>query len=112
MNKTVQLGNMQVDARSRVGPDSDIDILVEFEPGTRIGLVKFESFVDELESLSERRIDLVTKSGLRTWVSSSVLLQQLLHKVSQTTQQTHRPVHNIARCHQRVIAVPQTLGFA
>lgn len=59
--------------RGEMGPDSDLDILVEFEPGARIGLIKFESFVDELELLSGRRIDLVTKSGLKPWVRPSVL---------------------------------------
>jgi len=29
--------------RGEMRPDSDIDILVEFEPGVRIGLIKFES---------------------------------------------------------------------
>ena len=95
MNETLQLGNTQVDslslaemcrrysvkelslfgsaARGEMGPDSDLDLLVEFEPGARIGLIKFESFVDELESLSGRRIDLVTKNGLKPWVRPSVL---------------------------------------
>ena len=95
MNETLQLGNILVDSQSlaemcrrynvrelsvfgsavrgEMGPDSDIDILVEFEPGVRIGLIKFESLVDELELLSGRRIDLVTKTGLRPWVRPSVL---------------------------------------
>lgn len=95
MNETLQLGNILVDSQSlaemcrrynvrelsvfgsavrgEMGPDSDIDILVEFEPGVRIGLIKFESLVDELELLSGRRIDLVTKTGLKPWVRPSVL---------------------------------------
>ena len=95
MNETLQLGNILVDSQSlaemcrrynvrelsvfgsavrgEMGPGSDIDILVEFEPGARIGLIKFESLVDELELLSGRRIDLVTKTGLKPWVRPSVL---------------------------------------
>ena len=95
MNETLQLGNILLDSQSlaemcrrynvrelsvfgsavrgEMGPDSDIDILVEFEPGVRIGLIKFESLVDELELLSGRRIDLVTKTGLKPWVRQSVL---------------------------------------
>jgi hypothetical protein len=59
--------------RGEMHPESDIDIMVEFEPGARIGIIKFESFVDELESLAGRRVDLVTKRGLKPWVRSQVL---------------------------------------
>ena len=60
-------------ARGEMGPESDVDIMVEFEPGVRIGLIRFESLVEELESLAERRVDLVTKRGLKPWVRSEVL---------------------------------------
>jgi len=32
-------------ARGEMGPESDVDIMVEFEPGVRIGLIRFESLV-------------------------------------------------------------------
>ena len=95
MNQVIQLGGIQVDspmlaelcrrysvkelclfgsaARGEMGPESDVDIMVEFEPGVRIGLIRFESLVEELESLAERRVDLVTKRGLKPWVRSEVL---------------------------------------
>ena|ERR1700730_8902669 len=57
----------------KMGPDSDIDIMVEFEPGVRVGLVKFESLVEELATLAGRRVDLVTKRGLKPWVRTEVL---------------------------------------
>ena len=60
-------------ARGEMGPESDVDIMVEFEPGVRIGLIRFESLVEELESLAERRVDLITKRGLKPWVRSEVL---------------------------------------
>jgi predicted nucleotidyltransferase len=47
--------------------------MVEFEPGVRTGLVQFESLVEELELLAGRRVDLVTKRGLKPWVRSQVL---------------------------------------
>jgi uncharacterized protein len=59
--------------RGEMRPESDIDIMVEFEPGVRIGLIKFESLVDELESIAGRKIDLVTKRGLKPWVRPTVL---------------------------------------
>jgi len=39
-------------ARGDMGPESDVDIMVEFEPGVRIGLIRLESLVEELESLA------------------------------------------------------------
>jgi uncharacterized protein len=59
MNQVLQLGGIQVDSRGEMGPESDVDIMVEFEQGARIGLI--------------RRVDLVTKRGLKPWVRSEVL---------------------------------------
>jgi hypothetical protein len=42
-------------------------------PGARIGLIKFQSLVEELESLTGRRVDLVTRRGLKPWVHPQVL---------------------------------------
>lgn len=64
-------------ARDEMRPESDIDIMidiiVEFQPGLRIGLIKLESLVDELERIAGRKVDLVAKRGLKPWVRPSVL---------------------------------------
>ena len=60
-------------ARGEMLPESDIDLMVEFEPGLRIGRIKFESLVEELELLAGRRVDLVTKRGLKPWIRPTVL---------------------------------------
>jgi hypothetical protein len=60
-------------ARGEMTPDSDVDVLVEFESGVRIGVLRFESFAEELESLVGRKVDLVTRRGLKPWVRSQVL---------------------------------------
>ena len=95
MNQTLQLGDTRIDGpaltevcrrygvkelslfgsavRGETRPGSDIDIMVEFEPGVRIGLIRFESLVEELESLAGRRVDLVTRRGLKPWVRPQVL---------------------------------------
>lgn len=52
-------------ARGEMRPDSDVDIIVEFEPGARVGLIKFESPAEELEVLAGHRVDLVTSIKLR-----------------------------------------------
>jgi predicted nucleotidyltransferase len=48
-------------------------MMVEFEPGVRVGLIKFESLAEELEALAGRRVDLVTRRGLTSWVRPAVL---------------------------------------
>lgn len=95
MDQTLELGGTQIDAaslaelcrrygvkelsvfgsgvRGEIRPESDIDIMVEFEPGIRVGLIKFQSLADELEALIGRRVDLVTKRGLKPWVRSAAL---------------------------------------
>jgi predicted nucleotidyltransferase len=54
-------------ARGELRPESDIDFMVEFEAGARIGLLKFMSLSDELEAAVGRKVDLVTKRGLKPW---------------------------------------------
>jgi len=60
-------------ARGETWPESDVDIMVESEPGARVGMVRFESFAEELEALTGRTVDLVTKGGLKPWVRPAVL---------------------------------------
>lgn len=49
----------------RFGPDSDIDLLVEFEAGARIGLISLGTLKLDLEALIGRPVDLVPKQGLK-----------------------------------------------
>lgn len=44
--------------------DSDVDVLVEFEPPVRIGLVGFQGLEDELSVLFGRKVDLNTPGFL------------------------------------------------
>ncbi len=52
--------------------DSDIDVLVEFEPGTRIGL-KFFAMQDELSAIFGRKVDLNTPGFLGKHFRDQVL---------------------------------------
>ena len=45
-------------------PQSDLDVLVEFEPTTRIGLMGFQRLEAELGALLGRRVDLNTSGFL------------------------------------------------
>ena len=60
-------------AHGEMHPESDVDFMVEFEPEARIGLIEFESLAEELESLVGRKVDLVTKLGVKPWVRPHVL---------------------------------------
>ena len=60
-------------ARGEMRPESDIDIIVEFEPGVRVGLIRFESLAEQLEALTGRTVDLVTRRGLKPWVRPGAL---------------------------------------
>jgi predicted nucleotidyltransferase len=60
-------------ARGEMRQNSDVDIMVEFEPGVRVGLIKFEDLAEELGALIGRRVDLVTKRGLKPWVRPEVV---------------------------------------
>lgn len=54
-------------------PDSDVDVLVEFEPGTRVTLFILSRLQRELESIFARPVDVVMKDGLKRRIRDSVL---------------------------------------
>jgi uncharacterized protein len=58
--------------RDDFGPDSDIDVLVEFEPGVRVGLA-FIGMQDELTEILGRRVDLSTAGFLSVHFRDEVL---------------------------------------
>ena len=59
--------------RADFRPDSDVDVLVEFEPTRRIGLMEYGRIQQELESLFGRKVDLVPRKGLKPVIRDSVL---------------------------------------
>jgi len=62
-------------ARGEFRSDSDIDFLVEFVPGTPIGLLELGRLQTELEAALQRRVDLVSKRGLKPSLRQTVLQQ-------------------------------------
>lgn len=54
-------------------PDSDVDILVEFEPDAPIGLLEYCELQNRLGELIHRRVDLVSKRGLKWVIRERVL---------------------------------------
>jgi len=53
-------------------PDSDVDVLVEFEPGARVGL-SFFRMQDELSAILGRPVDLNTPASLSRYFRDEVL---------------------------------------
>jgi len=53
-------------------PDSDVDVLVEFEPSARVGLA-FITMQDELSELLGRKVDLNTPACLSPYFRKEVL---------------------------------------
>jgi hypothetical protein len=54
-------------------PASDRDVLVEFEPGARIGFFDFQDIEDEPASLLSRKVDLNTPASPSTAFRAEVL---------------------------------------
>ena len=95
MSQTLHLGNTQVDrnklddlcrryqvqelslfgsaARGEMRPDSDIDLLVEFLPDAQVDLVDYAGLMLDLSELLGRKVDLVSKNGLKPLIRDSVL---------------------------------------
>jgi predicted nucleotidyltransferase len=58
--------------RDEFGPDSDVDVLVEFEPGHTPGLAFFE-MQSELSDLLGRKVDLMTPDFLSRYFRDEVM---------------------------------------
>src|SRR5271157_2214792 len=100
MSRTLQLGDTQVDearlaelcrryqvqelsffgsaARGDMRPDSDIDLLVAFLPDAETDLVDYAGLMLELSHLLGRKVDLVSKNGLKPLIRASVLQEARL----------------------------------
>ncbi len=45
-------------------PDSDVDLLVEFLPGSKPGLLEMGALQDELEQALRRKVDLLSRRAV------------------------------------------------
>ncbi len=59
--------------RDDFGPDSDIDVLVQFETGKEPGLLGLQRMEDELSALLRRRVDLRTPKDLSHYFREKVI---------------------------------------
>jgi predicted nucleotidyltransferase len=54
-------------------PDSDVDVLVEFEPDAQVGFLALSRMQRELSTLMGRPVDLVPREGLKPKIREAVL---------------------------------------
>ena len=62
-------------ARGEASPDSDLDFLVDIEPGR--SLLDLGGLLMDLQELLGRRVDVVTEQGLRSRVRERVLREAM-----------------------------------
>ncbi len=60
-------------ARGDFRPDSDFDVLVDFEPGARVSLFDLADLRSDLADLIGVPVDLVTRGGLKPLIRERIL---------------------------------------
>ena len=79
--KVIRLSLFGSVSREDFGPDSDLDVLVEFEPGHVPGLAFF-TMERELSELLGRKVDLNTPGWLSEHFRDQVMAEATLYYVS------------------------------
>ncbi len=64
--------------REDFGPQSDVDVLVEFEPGRTPGMFAFAGMQIELAKMIGRRVDLRTPNDLSQYFRDTVMRQAVV----------------------------------
>ena len=59
--------------RGDFGPESDVDVLVEFKPGHPVGLIRLAGMERELSSLLGRKADIRTPADLGRYFRDEVI---------------------------------------
>jgi len=59
------------------GPDSDVDLLVEFDPEASIGFLALARMQRELTDFFQRPVDLVPRQGLKEQIQKQVLIEAI-----------------------------------
>ncbi len=72
-NHITYLGHSGSAVRGELREDSDYDVLVEFDPSGRIGLIEYNRIQRQLGDLLSRRVDLVSRAGLNRVIRADVL---------------------------------------
>ncbi len=59
--------------RGELTPESDMDLLVEYEPDARISLFDMGGHLMDIQDIVGRKVDLVTPKGLCPYIRDEVL---------------------------------------
>ena len=59
--------------------DSDVDVLVKFEPDTRVGMIRLTGIEAELSEILGRKADLNTPGFLSKYYRNKVLAEAVVH---------------------------------
>jgi len=65
--------------REDFGFDSDVDVLVEFERGTTVGMIRLGGLEIELGEILGRKVDLNTPGFLSKYYRDKVLAEAVVH---------------------------------
>ncbi len=68
-----QLGLFGSYVRGEATENSDIDILVEFYPNINFGLITYCRLENQLSETLGKKVDLVTKDGLKPHIGANIL---------------------------------------
>lgn len=60
--------------RDEARPDSDVDLLVQFEPGEKT-FARFMALYDLLEEIFDRRVELLTTESLSPFIGPHILAE-------------------------------------
>ena len=74
-NKITKLSIFGSSLRDDFGPESDVDILVEFDPEARVGLMTLAGMENELSRIIGLKVDLSTPGFISKYYREKVLAE-------------------------------------
>jgi predicted nucleotidyltransferase len=81
-NKIIKLSLFGSSLREDFSPESDVDILVEFDPEARVGLMKLAGMESELSEIIGRKVDLNTPGFISKYFRDKVLAESEVQYVA------------------------------
>ena len=65
-------------ARGEADEQSDVDILIEFEKDSHVGLMGFARLISDIENIIKTKVDLVSESGLSKHIRPFIEKEKIL----------------------------------
>ncbi|EKU99064.1 putative nucleotidyltransferase [Leptolyngbya sp. PCC 7375] len=80
-------------------PPSDVDILVDFDPAFKFGLITFGKIEDEISDVLKKKVDLVMKRALKPNIGKNILKEVIYLWSNETSETTYTPPCRMSRAH-------------